>query len=101
MPHRLVSLTLCSLEPLRQRLSAGPLGPAKVLPLTAIRIALGMQNLRTRILRGVELKDHPPWIRNARIRGRVELPDIVVRQPKVHGADVVFELLGFAGGDDQ
>src|ERR1700730_1857105 len=80
--------------------SAGPPGPAKVLPGTALRVALGMQDLGTRILRGVELKNHPFWIWNPRIRRCVELPDVVVRQPKVYGADVVFELLGFPGGDD-
>jgi hypothetical protein len=46
------------------------------------------------------LKDHPPWIRNTRIRRRVELPDIIVRQPEVNGRDVVFELLSFSGCDD-
>src|ERR1700680_2993925 len=80
--------------------SAGPLGPAKILPLTALRVALGMQDLGTRILRGVELKDHPLWIRNTRIRRRVQLPDIVVGQPKVYGTDVVFQLLCFPGSDD-
>ena len=52
--------------------STGPPGRAKVLPGTALRIALGMQDLGTRILRGVELKDHPLWIWNTRIRRRVE-----------------------------
>src|ERR1700680_4442996 len=59
-----------------------------------------MQDLGTRILRGVELKNHPFWIRNPRVRRRVELPDVVVRQTKVCGADVVFELFGFPGSDN-
>src|SRR5713226_2074149 len=83
-----------------QAVSAGPPGPAKVLPGTALRVAPGMQDLGTRILRGVELKDHPFWIWSPQIRRRVELPDVVIRQPKVFGEDVVFELLGFPGSDD-
>src|SRR4029077_16227478 len=57
-------------------------------------------NLRTRVLRGVELKHHPLWIGNTRIRGRVELPDVIVRGPKGDGADVVLEWLGRRGSDD-
>ena len=58
--------------------SAGPSGPAKVLPGTALRVTLRMQDPGTRILRGVELKDHPFWIWNPRIRRRIELPDVIV-----------------------
>src|SRR4029077_7610697 len=49
-----------------------------------------MQDPGTRILRGVELKDHPLWI----------WPDVIVQQPKSYGTDVVFELLGFPGSDN-
>ena len=59
-----------------------------------------MQDARTRILRGIELKDHPLWIGNAGIRRRVELPDVIVGQPKVDRTDVVGELLRFAGRED-
>ena len=59
-----------------------------------------MQDLRTRVFRGVELKDHPLRIRNARIRYRVEESDVVLRELKVYGTNVVLELLGLAGCDD-
>src|ERR1019366_1674014 len=81
-------------------ISARPPGPAQILPETAIRVSLRMQGLRTRVFRGVELKDHPLWIRNARVRGSVQEPDVVVRKLKVHGTNVVFQLLDFAGSDD-
>jgi hypothetical protein len=58
---------------------AGPPGPPKVLPQTAIRVALRVQDLRARILGGVELKNHPLWIRNPRIRRRVQQPGIGCR----------------------
>src|SRR5881409_127285 len=66
----------------------------EIFPGTAFRVALRMQNLRTRVLRGVELKHHPFWIGNTRIRRRVELTDVSVREPNVDRADVVLELLG-------
>jgi hypothetical protein len=78
-------------------LSAGPPGPAEILPGTAIRVALGIQDLRTRVFRGVELKDHPLRIRNARIRRRVQKPDVFVRELKVYGTDVIFQLLRPSG----
>src|ERR1700691_4597743 len=81
-------------------LSAGPLGPAEVCPGTAFRITLGMQALRTRVFRSVELKDHPLRIRNARIRRRVEESGVVLRELKFYGTDVVLQLLGLAGCDD-
>src|ERR1019366_5049650 len=81
-------------------LSAGPPGPAEILPGTAIHIALRIQGLRTRVFRGIELKDHPLRIRNARIRRRVEKPDFFVREPKVYGTDVIFQLLSLPGSDD-
>jgi len=59
-----------------------------------------MQDLGTRILRSIELKDHPLWIWNTRIRSRVEFPDIIVREPKVNRTDVVLELICFPGSDD-
>ena len=79
---------------------AGPAGPAEVFPRTAIRITLGIQDLRTRIFRSVELKYHPLRIRNARIRRRVEEPHVIARELKVYGMDVVLQLLGLAGSDD-
>ena len=101
MPSRHLSLPPRFTRALAIKASlSGPPGPTKILPLTALRVALGMQDPGTRILRGVELKDHPLWIRNARIRGGVQLSDIVVRKPEVHGTDVVFELLCFPGSDD-
>src|SRR5207249_5844397 len=80
--------------------SAGPPGPAKVLPGATLRVALGMQDPGARILRRVELKDHPLRIGNAGIRRRVELPNVLVRQSKVHGTDVVDELLRLPGRND-
>src|SRR5208283_1893206 len=80
--------------------SAGPPGPAEIRPGTAINVAFGIQRFRTRIFRGVELKDHPLWIRNAGIRCRVQKPDFLVREPKVYGTDVIFQLLRLPGGDD-
>jgi hypothetical protein len=44
-----------------------------------------MQDPGTRILRGVELKDHPLWIRNPRIRRIIELPNVIVGKLKVYG----------------
>jgi hypothetical protein len=35
-----------------------PSNPAEVLPRSPIGVALGMQDLRTRVFRSVELKDH-------------------------------------------
>src|ERR1700687_763016 len=81
-------------------LSAGPPGPAEILPGTAIHIALRIQRLLTRVFRGIELKDHPLRIRNARIRRRVQKPDFVVRKPKVYGTDVIFQLFSFPRSDD-
>src|SRR5882672_10876074 len=52
--------------------SAGPPGSAEVPPRAAIGVALGIQDLRTRVFRGVELQDHPLRIWNARIRRRVK-----------------------------
>ena len=57
---------------------AGPPGPSKVLPETALRVAFRKQDPGTRVLCGIELKNHPSWIWNTRIRRRVELPDIIV-----------------------
>ena len=78
-------------------LSAGPPGPAEILPGTAINVALGIQSFRTRVFRGVELKDHPLRIRNARIGRRVQKPDVFVREPKVYRTDVIFQLLEPSG----
>src|SRR6267143_1016839 len=80
--------------------SAGPPSPAEVRPGTAILVALGIQNLRTRVFRGVELKDHPLGIWNARIRCRVQETDFVVQEPKVYCTDVIFQLLGLSSSDD-
>src|ERR1700720_801074 len=80
--------------------SAGPPGPAEILPGTAVNVALGIQSLRTRVFRGVELKDHPLRIRNARIGRRVQKPDFFVRESQVYRTDVIFQLLGFPGSDD-
>src|SRR3984957_20982589 len=80
--------------------SARPPGPAQVLPGTTIRVALGIQGLRARVFRGVELEDHPLRIRNARIRRRVQEPDVVVGELKVHGTDVVLQLLGLTSSHD-
>ena len=55
-----------------QALSAGPARPAEILPRTAIRIALRIEGLRTRVFRRIELEHHPLRVRNARIRGRVQ-----------------------------
>src|SRR5215210_7987989 len=92
-------LVISSLPPCESH-SAGPPGPTEISPGTACRVAFRMQNLRTRVLRGIELKDHPLWIRNSRIRGRIELPDVIAREREVDGADVVLELLEFPGSDD-
>jgi hypothetical protein len=46
-------------------------GPAEILPGTSLRVVLWLQDLRAWIFRGVELKDHPLRVRNARIRRRV------------------------------
>src|SRR6202035_5425563 len=81
-------------------LLAGPLGPTEVPPGTTIRVALGMQGLRTRVFRGVKLEDHPLRIRNARIRHGVQELKIVLRELKVYGTDVVLQLLSLAGSDD-
>src|SRR6202042_2433224 len=83
-----------------QALSAGPARPAEILPGTAIHIALRIEGLRTRVFRGIELEHHPLRIRNARIRGRVQKPTVFVREPKVYGSDVIFQLLGLPGGHD-
>jgi hypothetical protein len=48
-------------------LSAGPARPPEIIPGTAIRIALRIQGLRTRVFRGIELEHHPLRVRNARI----------------------------------
>jgi hypothetical protein len=53
-------------------LSAGPAGPAEILPRTAIHIALRIEGLRTRVFRRVELEHHPLRVWNARIRGLVQ-----------------------------
>src|ERR1700733_868990 len=53
-------------------LSTGPARPAEILPGTAIRIALRIKGLRTRVFRSVELEHHPLRVGNARIRGRVQ-----------------------------
>src|ERR1700694_2948124 len=81
-------------------LSAGPPGPSEILPGTAIYVALRIQGLRTRVFRGVELKNHPLRIWNARIRRRVQKPDFFVREPKVYGTDVILQLLSLPGSDD-
>src|SRR4029077_18114690 len=81
-------------------LSAGPPGPAEILPGTAIYVALGIQRLRPRIFRGVELQHHPLRIRNTRMRGRVQEPDVFIREPEVYGTDVIFQLLSLPGRDD-
>src|ERR1700692_4881178 len=83
-----------------QGLSAAPPAPSEILPGTAIDVALGIQSFRTRVFRGVELKDHPLRIRNARIGRRVQKSDFFVREPKVYGTDVIFQLLNLPGSDD-
>src|SRR5882762_6485593 len=80
--------------------SAGPSSPAEVRPGTAIRVTLGIQNLRTRVFRGVELKDHPLGIWNPRIRCRVQESDFIFQEPKVYRTDVIFQLLGLPASDD-
>src|SRR5208282_5067055 len=98
-----VSLTSFCFEPFvsgSRALSAGPARPAKILPGTAIHITLRIQGLRTRVFRGIELEHHPLRIRNARIRRCVQKPDILVREPKVYGTDVIVQLLSLPGGDD-
>ena len=79
---------------------ARPPGPTEVLPGTALRVAFGMQDPGPWVLRSVELKDHPFGIWNPWIRCRIELPDIIVRHPKIDGTEVVFELLDVPGRDD-
>jgi len=76
----------------RDRDSAGPPGPAEILPGAAIRVALRIKDLRARVFRGVELKHHPLRIGNTRIRRRVQELDFVIRELKVHGADVISQL---------
>src|SRR5258706_16088763 len=72
----------------------------EILPATAIRVALRIQDLGTWIFRRVELKDHPLRIRNARIRCGIQEPDFFVREPKVYGTDVIFQLCRRTGSDD-
>jgi hypothetical protein len=48
-------------------LSSGPSSEPQIPPGAAIRVALGMQDLRARILRSVELQHHPLRIRNTGI----------------------------------
>src|SRR5271157_4988320 len=83
-----------------EALSAGPARPAKVLPGTAIHIALRIQGLRTGVFRGIQLEHHPLRVRNAGIRGRVQQPNFFVREPKVYGTDVIFQLLSLPGSHD-
>ena len=54
--------------------------PTEVLPGTAIRVTLRMQDFRAGVFGGVKLKDHPLGIRNARIRRGVQDPNVVVRK---------------------
>src|ERR1700692_2844826 len=77
-----------------QGLSAAPPAPSEILPGTAINVALGIQSFRTRVFRGVELKDHPLRIRNTGIRCCVQKPDFFVRESQVYRTDVILELLG-------
>ena len=56
----------------RKALSAGPTGPAQILPRATIHIALRIEGLRTRVFRRVELEHHPLRVWNARIRGLVQ-----------------------------
>src|ERR1700674_394553 len=51
--------------------SGGPTSLAQVRPGVAILVALGIEHLRTRIFRGIELQDHPLGIRNTGVRCRV------------------------------
>src|ERR1700686_1400578 len=59
-----------------------------------------MQNLRSRIFRGVKLKDHPLGIGNSRIGHRVQELTVFVRKPKIYSTDVIFQLLDLATRDD-
>jgi len=80
---------------------AGPPGPAEVFPGTAIHVTLGMQDLRTRVFRSVELKDHPLRIRNAPDRTPRQGVGVVLRELKVYGANIIFPVArGCAGSDD-
>src|SRR5580704_19162849 len=81
-------------------LPAESMGPAEVLPSASFRVALRIQDLRTRVFRSVKLKDHPLRIRNAGIRCRVQESDFVVRKPKIYSTDVIFKLLHLPGRDD-
>jgi pyruvate kinase len=67
---------------------AGPSLAAEVFPGTAILIALGMQDLRTR------------FSANTRIRRGVKESEVVFRELKVYCTDVVLQLLSLAGSDD-
>src|SRR5580704_4305927 len=83
-----------------KHLSARPPAPAQILLSTALRVSLWMEGLRTRVLRGVELKNHPLRVRNARIGRRVQKPHIFVRKLKLNRADVIFQLLRLSRSDD-
>jgi hypothetical protein len=79
--------------PFPASLSAGPPSEADVLPGTALCVALRIQDLRTRIFRGIELKDHPLRIWNARIRNCVQKLDFFVRESQIYRTDVILQLL--------
>jgi len=55
----------------RAGFSGGPTSLAQVRPGIALLVALGIEHLRTRIFRSIELQDHPLGIRNAGVRCRV------------------------------
>ena len=87
---------------INEALSGGPPRAPEILPGTAIRVALGIQNLRTRVFGGVELKDHPLRIRNARIRRSVQEPDVIVREllPPASGGHLPVVTAGLGGAAD-
>ena len=63
------------------------------------RSAYRIQGLRTRVFRGIKLEHRrsTSGTGNARIRGRVQKPNFFVREPKVYGTDVIFQLLSLPG----
>src|SRR5207245_2416802 len=94
-PEDLINRRLCGAAVL-----ADPPTSAAVRPGPAIIVALGIQDLRTRVFRGVELEDHPLRIWNARIRCRVQESEFVGQEPEVYRTDVIFQLLGLPGSYD-
>src|SRR5262249_44950239 len=77
-------------------LLARTLAQAQVFPDTAVRVALGVQNLWTRVFGSIQLEHHPLRIRNTRIRRAIEQPDVVVRKFEIYRTDVIVQLFRFA-----